>query len=79
MGTQGEQFIDSFWAYDKDGNAYKINVFKPIIGIGDLQNPNETRLGRPRLRTEDGLSVNVVDIDKGEFLIVQTNTSVHLK
>jgi hypothetical protein len=79
MGTLGEQFVNSFWAYDEDGNAYKINVFRSIIDIGDFQDPNGTRLGMPRLRTEEGLAVNVIDKEKGEFLIVQTNTSIHIK
>lgn len=79
MGTLGEKFIDSFWTYDDDNNAYKINVFRSIIDIGDLQDPNGTRLGRRILRTDDGLSVNVVDVDTGEFLIVQTNTIIRIK
>lgn len=78
MGTLGYQYIDSFWAYDKDGNAYKIDVFKSIEDIGDFQNPNITRLGRSRLQTEDGLTVNMVDKEKGEFLIVQTNTHIYI-
>ncbi len=77
MGTLDYQLIDSFWAYDEDDNAYKINVFRSIIDIGDFQDPNGTRPGRTRLRTEDGLNVTPMDIDKGEFLIVQTNTKIH--
>lgn len=79
MGTLGKQYIDSFWAYDKDGKAYKINVFKSIIDCGTLQDPNATRLGKPQLYTEDGLTVNVIDIDNGEFLIVQTSTSIFIE
>ncbi|MFO2857385.1 hypothetical protein SCN05_02485 [Legionella pneumophila serogroup 1] len=78
MGRLGEQYIDSFWAYDEDGNAFKINIFKSIIDCGTFQDPNATRLGLPRLCTEDGLAVNVVDIERGEFLIVQTNTSIYI-
>lgn len=37
MGMLGEQFIDSFWAYDDDNNAYKINVFKSIIDCATTQ------------------------------------------
>lgn len=79
MGTLGEQFIKSFWAYDKDGKAYKINVFESIINIGDFHDPNGTRSGRTRLLTEEGFAVNVIDKEKGEFLIVQTNTSIYIK
>ncbi|QMT61727.1 hypothetical protein [Legionella sp. PC997] len=79
MGKLGEKYIGTFWAYDKDDNAYKINVFSSIIDCGNAQDPNATRLGLNRLCTEDGLAVNVVDIENGEFLIVQTNTSIYMK
>lgn len=79
MGTLGEQYIGSFWAYDEDGNVYKINIFKSIIDVGHLQDPNATMSGMPRLETENGMSVNVVDINKGEYLIVETNTRVFKK
>ncbi|CZH23784.1 Uncharacterised protein [Legionella pneumophila] len=78
MGRLGEKYIDSFLAYDQKGNAYKINIFQSVIDCGTLQDPKATRLGRPRFCTEDGLAVNVVDIEKGEFLIVQTNTSIYI-
>ena len=44
MGTLGEKFIDSFLAYDDDNNAYKINVFRSIIDIGDFQDPKFTAI-----------------------------------
>lgn len=78
MGRLGEQYIDSFWAYDQDGNAFKINIFKSIIECGTSQDPKATRFGLPRLCTEEGLAVNVVNKEKGEFLIVQTNTSIYI-
>lgn len=71
--------MDSFWAYDEDDNAYKIDVLRSTIDIGDIQAPNATRPGLPRFRTDDGLTVNVIDIDKGEFLIVKTNTRIRIK
>lgn len=52
MSTSKKKFINSFLAHDHDGNTYKINAFQSIIQIGDFQNPNETRPGRPLLLTE---------------------------
>ncbi|KTD34649.1 hypothetical protein Lmor_1182 [Legionella moravica] len=78
MGRLGDKYIDSFWAYDQDGNAYKIHIFQSVIDTGTFQDPKATRLGLPRLSTEDGLAVHVVDIEKGEFLIVQTDTSIYI-
>jgi hypothetical protein len=72
MGTIGEQFIDSFSAYDEDGNIDKINIFKPIIENSTLQDPSGTLPGEPpRLRTEDGLSVTPIDIRACPQLIAE--------
>ena len=69
-----ETVVDTFTAFDENGNPVRIVVFEEQIASGQLKNPGAPTGGMKRVQTEDGKAVNF--IDDATFKVVATGQVV---
>jgi hypothetical protein len=69
-----EIMVDVFDAVDYDGDHHTVYGVRPLVAHPD--DPTKLVPGRIQLRDQSGNAVNPVDVNRGVYLVVATNTLV---
>ena len=68
-----QKHIDTITVQDDHGMTHQLRVYQTFIE-STTSSGTSTTPGLKTIINQDGHSVNVVDFQRGEFLVVQTNT-----